>query len=187
MFASVFSVYYNNTWLVTKQENKLLHCEEAAGSRNNLKHHVSHTLNNTHLRTDARRYCWKNVFLELSTHCTAAVFNAGTLKLLSQVGCRGQGVALKPLQQHKHPIDNCHLKAAQSDWLHAWWQIILCSCTLMRACTTMAQTHTQYTHTKSLSRWYRHTYVVYVQTHRLSFLRGIKRTWAAISYFLVWL
>lgn len=114
MFASVFSVYYNKAWLVTKQE-KLLYCEEAAGSTNNLKHHVSHTLNNTHLHTDARRYCWKNVILELSTHCTAAVFNAGTLKLLSQVGCRGQGVALKPLQQHKHPIDNCHLKAAQSD------------------------------------------------------------------------
>ena len=42
-------------------------------------------------------------------------YKAGTLELPSQVGCRGQGVALKPLQQHQHPIDSCHLKAAQSD------------------------------------------------------------------------
>lgn len=109
-----------------------------------------------------------HIFLE---ECVseAAVFNAGTLQLLSQVGCRGQGVALKPLQQHKHPIDSCHLIAAQSDGLHAWMLIMLCSCTLMCTRTHSGSgTHTVYTRKQRMTQTHTHTHWMYRHIECLS-------------------
>lgn len=99
--------------------------------------HFTHFYNKC---TPTHRCSLEKALLRPSTCCTVTVFNAGTLELLSQVGRKGQGVALKLLQQHKHPINSCRLKATQTDWLHAWWLITLCSCTLIWACT-----HTQRT------------------------------------------
>lgn len=88
----------------------------------------------------------------------------GTLELQSQVRCRGQSVALKLLHKHKHSIDSCHLKAAQSDWLHAWLLVMLCSRTLTCTCSHRAAEGQMrigrrntlkhvYTHTHTLSLW----------------------------------
>lgn len=123
--------------------------------------HITHFYNKC---TPTHRCSLKKALLRPSTCCTVTVFNAGTLELLSQVGRKGQGVALKLLQQHKHPINSCRLKATQTDWLHAWWLITLCSCTLI-----WARTHTQHT-LCSQAHWedVAHTRRTYTDTQRPS-------------------
>lgn len=121
--------------------------------------HLENTNTHTHLHTDARRCCLKNEFPKPSTCCTGAAFDAGTLELQSQVGCRGQGAALMLLHKRKPPIDSCHLKAAQSDWRHVRLLIMLCSCTLIcRLTQSAAEGHIYpHLHTRSMAPSYLHT------------------------------
>lgn len=68
------------------------------------------------------------------------------------------------VSEARHPINSCHLKAGQSDWLHAWLLILLCSCTLTCTHTQSELQRHKYILTSKLGKW--HTHTLNVQTHR---------------------